>query len=87
MPALSFKIRSSIALRSRSGPSSEVFAVVSNNVKDVVESRCGRLLLEPLKELKTRYTVPIHGDDFTIENGRAKFQFGNGLSDRRKFCF
>jgi hypothetical protein len=50
-------------------------------------ARRHRLLLEPLQKLKARYSVLIDGHHFTVENGRAQFQFGYRFGDRREFLF
>ena len=73
--------------RGAMGVTYKVFATSPEEVKDVMKRWGGRLLLEPLKQLKAGNPVLIHGDSFTVENGRAQFQFGNSRGDRREFPF
>jgi hypothetical protein len=43
------------------------------NIEDIIEAGGGRLLLEPLQQLKTRNAFLVDRDDFAVQTGRPLF--------------
>ena len=48
-----------------------VFAIAPQHIENVVESRCCRLFLKALKELKAGDSIFVNGDHFAVQDRRT----------------
>ena len=57
-----------------------IFAIAPQDIENVVESRCCRLFLKALKEVKAEDSIFVNGNHFAVQDRRRNFRLESALA-------